>query len=244
VRWLTAVGDSRSRSVTAFAEAAAAQDVAARRAAEAQAAASAAADTARQAKAERDAAVQAQRQVVEQLQADLATAVDAATTAQQSAANLAQARRLAAGGGAVTGAVGSCAGGDLSPYSNGQIPLAALCPVWGAAGEYLRADAAYAFDRLSSAYALQYGRPLCVTDAYRTYAEQVAVYASRPGLAAVPGTSNHGWGTAVDLCGGVESFTGAAHLWLLSHAGLYGWFHPAWAEPGGSTPEPWHWEFS
>jgi hypothetical protein len=28
------------------------------------------------------------------------------------------------------------------------------------------------------------------------------------------------------------------------NAPLYGWFHPAWAEPTGTMPEPWHWEFA
>jgi hypothetical protein len=244
VRWLTAVGDSRSRAVTAFASAAADQEAAARRAADAQAAADVAAAAAQQAKATRDAAVEAQRQVVDQLQDQLDVTVDAASAAQRSASLLAQARRYATGGNVLTGPVGPCAGGDVSSYGNGQIPLGVLCPVWGAPGKYLRADAAYAFNRLSSAYAQETGRPLCVTDAYRSYADQVAVHASRPGLSATPGTSNHGWGSAVDLCGGVESFGGAAHVWLQSHAALYGWFHPAWAEPSGSMPEPWHWEFS
>ena len=76
------------------------------------------------------------------------------------------------------------------------------------------------------------------------YSEQVALYASKPNLAAVPGTSNHGLGVAVDLCGGIESFGTVQHQWLFTHAPLFGWFHPLWAEPTGSRPEPWHWEFS
>jgi LAS superfamily LD-carboxypeptidase LdcB len=70
------------------------------------------------------------------------------------------------------------------------------------------------------------------------------IYADKPWLAAVPGTSNHGWGTAVDLCGGVEAFGTATHLWMLENAPAFGWFHPSWAKPGGGRPEPWHWEFA
>jgi LAS superfamily LD-carboxypeptidase LdcB len=121
--------------------------------------------------------------------------------------------------------------------------LDALCPVWGARSEYLRADAAHAFDRLSTMYARTFGRPICITDTYRSYADQVRVRAQRPGLAALPGHSNHGWGTAADLCGGIESFSADPHRWMLIHAPLYGWFHPAWAEPTGTLPEPWHWEY-
>jgi hypothetical protein len=25
---------------------------------------------------------------------------------------------------------------------------------------------------------------------------------------------------------------------------IYGFFHPSWAQQGGSKPEPWHWEFA
>ena len=38
-------------------------------------------------------------------------------------------------------------------------------------------------------------------------------------------------------------FAGAAFDWLTTNAGRYGWNHPAWAQAGGSKPEPWHWEY-
>ena len=133
---------------------------------------------------------------------------------------------------------------DTRGYANGEIPTAALCPLWGAPGLSLRADAAAAFGALSKDFAAQFGRPLCVSDAYRTRTEQVQVFAQRPGLAARPGTSNHGWGSAADLCGGVQSFATIEHVWMLTHAGLYGWFHPSWAGPDGAKPEPWHWEYA
>jgi LAS superfamily LD-carboxypeptidase LdcB len=83
-----------------------------------------------------------------------------------------------------------------------------------------------------------------VTDAYRSFAEQVDLYARKPHLAAYPGRSNHGWGTAVDLCGGAQRFATPEHEWLRAHAPLFGWFHPSWAAAGGSRPEAWHWEFA
>jgi LAS superfamily LD-carboxypeptidase LdcB len=137
-----------------------------------------------------------------------------------------------------------CQGLRTDGYPNGQIPTATLCPVWGAPGQLLRGDAARAFSALSREYAKAFGKPICVTDSYRSRSQQVALYATKPNLAARPGTSNHGWGTATDLCGGIESFGTAQHAWLLSHAPLYGWFHPSWAQPSGSRPEPWHWEFA
>jgi LAS superfamily LD-carboxypeptidase LdcB len=69
------------------------------------------------------------------------------------------------------------------------------------------------------------------------------VYETKPTLAAVPGTSNHGWGTAVDLCGGVERFDTDEHAWVVEHGPSYGWIHPSWAAAGGSRPEPWHFEY-
>ena len=97
---------------------------------------------------------------------------------------------------------------------------------------------------MSLAYQAQSGSALCVTDSYRSYAEQVAVKRKLPGLAATAGTSKHGLGLAVDLCGGVQSFGTPAHQWMKRHGPLFGWFHPAWSEPSGGLPEPWHWEFA
>jgi D-alanyl-D-alanine carboxypeptidase len=134
--------------------------------------------------------------------------------------------------------------GDEAPYPNGAIPPSALCPLWGAAGEYLRPTAAAAFSAMSKTYARDTGKPLCVTDSYRTYAEQVVLKAEKGKWAATPGTSEHGYGKAVDLCGGIENFGTAAHLWMKANAPLFGWFHPDWAEPNGPLPEPWHWEFA
>jgi len=83
----------------------------------------------------------------------------------------------------------------------------------------------------------------CITDSYRSYDAQVDVYDRKPGLAAVPGTSEHGWGLALDVGCGANSFGGALYEWLDDNADDYGWDNPDWARPSGSTPEPWHWEF-
>jgi len=131
----------------------------------------------------------------------------------------------------------------VSRYPNGNIPLEALCPLWGAPGHYLRADAAHAFNSLSEAYAAQFGEPICVTDSYRALGVQVRLRASKPRLAAVPGTSNHGWGTAVDLCDGIQDFGTPTHAWMQANAPLHGFFHPSWAQQSGSKPEAWHWEY-
>lgn len=138
----------------------------------------------------------------------------------------------------------SSCGKDAVNYPNGLLPASALCPLYAAPGESLRRGATMAFNTMSRDYQQQSGAPLCVTDSYRSYAEQVAVKLVRKGLAATPGSSQHGLGLALDLCGGVDSFSAPAHLWMQRNAPLYGWFHPAWAERSGTLPEPWHWEFA
>jgi hypothetical protein len=140
-----------------------------------------------------------------------------------------------------------CGGVDLpsgawSGYPNGMIPGTALCGV-GIGAHRLRCDAAQAFQAMSSAFASAFARPLCLTDSYRTFEEQVRLYGAKPALAAVPGTSNHGWGLAVDMCGGVQSFGTPEHAWLEANAGRFGWVNPPWAWPGHGREEPWHWEF-
>ena len=133
---------------------------------------------------------------------------------------------------------------DESVYPNGLFPASALCPVWRHLGERLFPDAAASFNALSKAYAAQTGTPLCVTDSYRSLSEQVSVKASHGRMAATPGTSRHGLGRALDLCGGVQDFGSPTHQWMRQNAPLYGWFHPSWAEAGGALPEPWHWEYA
>jgi hypothetical protein len=248
--YLQRVGDSKGRAVEEYAAAALRQADAASAAEVAREQARTASQAAARARQAADAAVTAQQARLATLEELLADAQDAAADAQARSDNLARARSIALARSAqrelnvVTGVTGECRGGDLTAYGNGLIPLAVLCPLWGTPGHFLRADAAYAFNRMSQAYAQRFGEPICVTDSYRDYDSQVRLYATKPNLAAVPGTSNHGWGTATDLCGGVQHFGTASHEWLAVNAGVYGWFHPAWAEPGGSRPEPWHWEFA
>ena len=128
-------------------------------------------------------------------------------------------------------------------YPNGLIPPSAMCPL-GVGGHQLRCDAAAAYRAMSTAFAAEMGGPICITDSYRTYASQVDLYGRKPALAAVPGTSNHGWGLAVDLCGGIDNFGTSAYQWMVANAGRFGYLHPTWADPGNGREEPWHWEYA
>ena len=91
--------------------------------------------------------------------------------------------------------------------------------------------------------------PPRITSCYRDYDMQVwwhdfYCFFGACQFAAVPGTSVHGWGRAVDFEDGAGelTFSSAGYAWLQANAGRFGFWHPAWAEPGGSSPEPWHWE--
>lgn len=126
---------------------------------------------------------------------------------------------------------------------NGQLDTSTLCTLWNGKDK-LRADAAVSLAKLNIAYRQRFGENLCLTDSYRTLSSQRSLKASKPGLAAAPGTSNHGWALAVDMCGGVERYGTARYLWLRDSAPAYGWDNPDWARSGGSGPnEPWHWEY-
>jgi cell wall-associated NlpC family hydrolase len=80
------------------------------------------------------------------------------------------------------------------------------------------------------------GISIGINDSYRDYDSQVRVARekglySQGGLAAEPGTSNHGWGVAVDLSFGV-----GALAWMRANAGRYGFFETV-------PREDWHWEY-
>ncbi|NLT56354.1 MAG: peptidase M15 [Actinomycetales bacterium] len=129
-----------------------------------------------------------------------------------------------------------------SKGTNGQLNTSALCTLWEK-GEQLRPDAAVAFAKLNVAYRQRFGRNICITDTYRTLSQQQSLHAQKPGMTATPGTSNHGFAAAADLCGGIEDFGTVQYLWMRDNAPRYGWDAPNWARSGGSLPEPWHWQY-
>ncbi|MFD2091953.1 NlpC/P60 family protein [Blastococcus deserti] len=132
--------------------------------------------------------------------------------------------------------------GAWGGWSNGQIPVDTLCRL-GTHRHALRCDAAASYGQLDAAYTAAFGTPLCITDSYRSLGAQVAAFSRKPQLAAVPGTSNHGWALAVDLCGGINVSGSPQWTWMTANAGRFGFVQPDWAAPGGEKPEPWHWEY-
>lgn len=132
---------------------------------------------------------------------------------------------------------------SLQGYANGRLPASVLCAPSFDASALLRCDAAEAIDAMDAAFTQAFGHHLTLNDSYRSYAAQVQCTRTRGWLCATPGTSNHGLGIAVDI-GDAGSYGTAAYAWLTAHGPAYGWHNPAWALPGGSKHEPWHWEYS
>lgn len=141
------------------------------------------------------------------------------------------------------GNVGNIGGAGLhSNYGGGgRIRMAAPQDVVPVAGGYLRKDAANAFSQMASALKAATGQTIGVEEGYRSYDRQVYLYnlykAGKGNLAATPGTSMHGTGTAVDIKG----YGGAAFNWLRQNAGKFGY---SWTGGGFSQVEPWHWQYT
>jgi hypothetical protein len=131
--------------------------------------------------------------------------------------------------------------GPWGGYSNGRIPTSALAHPTSAPNALFRPDAAAAFDQLNAAFAAAFGKPLGVTDSYRSYGAQVDVKGRKPGLAAVPGTSNHGWALAADVVDG--GFNDPRYAWIQANGARFGWVSPTWAKANGSKPEFWHLDY-
>lgn len=125
--------------------------------------------------------------------------------------------------------------GDLLMYGNGRIPPGVLQPI-GQGGHVLYAPAAEAWKAAVQAAAAD-GIQLRITDSYRTYDQQVDLVErkglySQGGYGAVPGTSNHGWGLAVDI----DVNDPSTLAWVRANAYRFGFVEAV-------PREPWHWEF-
>lgn len=135
-------------------------------------------------------------------------------------------------------------------------------------GHTLRKAARDSYERLNKAFKAEFGYELKLTQGYRTYAQQESIfrlryrrtYATINGIidrriwkgvswwryrgaaAAVPGTSNHGLGIAIDISTsiGFRSFTSTQFKWLAANGPRYGWTNTE----GRSVNEPWHWVYN
>ncbi|WP_181030633.1 D-alanyl-D-alanine carboxypeptidase family protein [Clavibacter michiganensis] len=129
------------------------------------------------------------------------------------------------------------AAGDWGGHANGKIPTSALMPIrypGVVAGQtpgsgvlkdvYMEPNAGAALLALLRAYNLETGKYLPVVEGYRTYENQNywwEYYNHQPKYAAEPGTSNHGWGKAVDFTD--AQLTAAQVTWLRARGDDFGY---------------------
>ena len=123
---------------------------------------------------------------------------------------------------------------ELKSYGNGEIPPGALAEI-GVGSHRLYGPAAESFKRMMPD-ARAAGVNVGVTDSYRSYEQQVDVAKrkglySQGGLAATPGTSNHGWGLSLDL-----DLNSEAQAWMRANGEKYGFVEDV-------PREPWHWTY-
>jgi LAS superfamily LD-carboxypeptidase LdcB len=123
---------------------------------------------------------------------------------------------------------------NLTEASNGLLNGSYLTSIGG--NHKLNSEASVAYLKMVAAAKAE-GVEWGVTDSYRTLETQKDLVKrkglySKGGLAAQPGTSNHGWGSAVDL--NFKVGKGNALEWLKKNAGKYGFTN--------IPREPWHWE--
>lgn len=131
---------------------------------------------------------------------------------------------------------------------NGRLPDSALAPI---AGGRLEKSAAAGFNAMNVESRKRYGvelRPTGSMSSYRTYAQQQYlwnVYQNGGNLAAIPGTSNHGWGLAVDFATpqmrSIVDQIGAQYGWSKSWSDAPSeWWHIKYqgGHYGGKDPGP------
>ncbi|MGY6501067.1 MAG: M15 family metallopeptidase [Acidimicrobiales bacterium] len=123
---------------------------------------------------------------------------------------------------------------ELLVFGNGRIPPAELVGI-GHGDHRLHGPAAQAFQQMESA-ARADGVSFGVIASYRDFpsqqriAQEKGLY-SQGGLAAAPGTSNHGWGLSVDL-----DLNPAAQEWMRANGPRFGFVEDV-------PREPWHWTY-
>jgi hypothetical protein len=160
--------------------------------------------------------------------------------------------------------------GAWGGYSNGKIPESAMTKITASflgvssgdtiqicntkmSNPYLNPSAAVSIKALNDAFKQKYGHMMYFQSCYRDIAGQEYAKAKYGSGAATVGTSNHGWGLAVDIgpnpkkdqgCDSSSSNLTAAEKemcqWITDNAPKYGWKNGKDVVPS----EQWHFEYS
>ena len=129
---------------------------------------------------------------------------------------------------------------------NGKVPERMLVAIgWDKEKTLIAAPALKDLNRLNAAFKKKFGHNLDIDLAYRTRATQDAYWVELgPYVAARPGTSNHGWGTAIDVPETYNySFRGKYHKWLKANSKKFNWVHRKILEEGSPYAEAWHFDY-
>lgn len=126
-------------------------------------------------------------------------------------------------------------GRALGVAQNGQFTAANTDPI---PGGRLWPEAALTWNAMYAAFVADGGnpahfRPGGPASSARSIAQQRHFFANQPPAAAQPGTSNHGWGIAVD-CPFAD-----AQAWIRRHGLRWGWSH----DEGARVNEAWHFRY-
>jgi len=156
--------------------------------------------------------------------------------------------------------VGSVAAYKGKLVENGKIPEGLLGKT--NAGTKIIKDLVPGWNKLEKAYYDRFGFKLGYGAGIRSYQTQIDVKVrwtkkGLPNYAATPGTSNHGWGMAIDIKvrnakgekveGHGKTHPGydtVTYKWMMENASKFGFHNPSWARKTSRKGpyEPWHWE--
>lgn len=135
---------------------------------------------------------------------------------------------------------------SIKRMTNGKIDQRALSTVpWDEEKTLVAAPAVTSLTRLNTAFKKKFGKDLTIDLSYRTRSTQDFYWKDLgPYIAARPGTSNHGWGTAIDFPETYDySFRGKYYKWLKQNSSKHGWVHRKILEEGSPYAEAWHFEY-
>ena len=130
--------------------------------------------------------------------------------------------------------------------ANGKLTAKALVAIpWDPGRNLVAGPALGDLTRLNNAFRRRFGTNLEIDLTYRTRGTQECLYRELgPYIAARPGTSNHGWGFAIDFPETYDySFRGRYYQWLKRNSAAYGWVHRKNLEEGSPYAEAWHFEY-
>jgi hypothetical protein len=132
-----------------------------------------------------------------------------------------------------------------SQYQNGDVAAKALMLDFDGDGDYLQPSAAKSLRLFANEFEATFGIDFTISEAFRDIPTQERLYdLYRRGIgnpAAVPGTSSHGQGLAVDINSWVYGAGGTIrHQWLVDNAPRFGW---SWELVGKPSGEPWHFNY-